>query len=422
MTTTTAEPQTHPILGFLRALDGALDKAQTLEPVFMSAEEKRLALVELTREQARLEALTLRVLAAADLDDVGAVDGSTSTGAWLAHATNTDTPQAHSRVRLAAVLDRHHPATAAGLAAGAYSAEHARIIIGSLDALPDDLSDQLLARAEEVMVLEAARLAPAQLRLAGKHLLEVIAPDLADELLRQQLERDEARAYARVRFTMRPEGEGSTQGWFQIPDLHAGILKAALDAITAPRKTGDRIDPETGHRIDHATLAGQGFCELLEHLPTDRLPEHGRTAATIVITLSHDTLTSGLGAAGLVGGVNGADTISAGQARRLACNAGLIPAVLGTTSAPLDLGRETRLFTQAQHHAMALRDRRCRAETCQRPPAWCEAHHEIPWSRGGKTNLNDGVLLCGHHHRLAHHTNYDHQRLPNGDIRFTRRT
>ncbi|MCW2779931.1 MAG: endonuclease, partial [Marmoricola sp.] len=53
----------------------------------------------------------------------------------------------------------------------------------------------------------------------------------------------------------------------------------------------------------------------------------------------------------------------------------------------------------------------------------CEAHHEtLPWSRGGKTNLADGVLLCGHHHRLAHHTNYDHQRLPNGDIRFTRRT
>ncbi|MCW2781476.1 MAG: endonuclease, partial [Marmoricola sp.] len=69
------------------------------------------------------------------------------------------------------------------------------------------------------------------------------------------------------------------------------------------------------------------------------------------------------------------------------------------------------------------RDRGCRAETCQRPPAWCEAHHEtLPWSRGGKTNLNDGVLLCGHHHRLAHHTNDDHQHRPNGDIRFTRRT
>jgi hypothetical protein len=242
-------------------------------------------------------------------------------------------------------------------------------------------------------------------------------------LLRQQLERDEAKAYARVRFTMRTDGDGSTQGWFRIPDLHAGILQAALDAITAPRKTGDRLDPETGKRLDHGSLLGQGFCELLELLPVDRLPEHGRAAATIVITLSYDALTSALGAAGFVGGINGADTISAGQARRLACNAGLIPAVLGKTSALLDLGRETRLFSKAQHLAMAIRDRGCRAETCQRPPAWCEAHHEtLPWSRGGKTNLADGVLLCGHHHRLAHHTNYDHQHLPNGDIRFTRRT
>jgi hypothetical protein len=370
-----------------------------------------------------LESLTLRVLAAADLDDVGTIDGSTSTGAWLAHATHTDTPHAHSQVRLASALDRHHPVTAAGLGAGAYSTEHARIIIGSLDALPDDLPDQLLAQAEEVMVLEAGRLNPAQLRLAGKHLLQVIAPDLADELLRQQLERDEARAYARVRFTMRTHGDGTTQGWFRIPDLHAGILKAALDALTAPRTTGDRIDPDTGKHLDHATLAGQGFCELLEHLPVDRLPDHGRAAATLVITLSYDALTSALGAAGFVGGVNGVDTISAGEARRLACNAGLIPAVLGKTSALLDLGREARLFSKAQHLAMAIRDRGCRAETCQRPPAWCEAHHEtLPWSRGGKTNLNDGVLLCGFHHRLAHHTNYDHQHLPNGDIRFTRRT
>jgi hypothetical protein len=72
---------------------------------------------------------------------------------------------------------------------------------------------------------------------------------------------------------------------------------------------------------------------------------------------------------------------------------------------------------------MGLRDKGCRAETCDRPPAWCEAHHDqTPWAKGGKTNLADGVLLCGFHHRLAHRTDYDHHRLPNGDIRFARRT
>jgi hypothetical protein len=89
----------------------------------------------------------------------------------------------------------------------------------------------------------------------------------------------------------------------------------------------------------------------------------------------------------------------------------------------LDLGREARLFTKAQRIALTLRDQGCRAEGCDRPPSWTEAHHLTkPWSQGGKTNLADGILLCGHHHRLAHHPDYTHHQLPNGDLRYHRRT
>ena len=55
---------------------------------------------------------------------------------------------------------------------------------------------------------------------------------------------------------------------------------------------------------------------------------------------------------------------------------------------------------------------------CDIPAAWCEAHHLIPWTKGGKTDLADGVLLCSHHHHRAHDDRYLHDRLPNGDIRF----
>ena len=114
-------------------------------------------------------------------------------------------------------------------------------------------------------------------------------------------------------------------------------------------------------------------------------------------------------------------TMSPGEFRRLACNADLIPAVLGGDSEILDLGRSQRLFKQAQRKAMALRDRRCRADGCDIPAAWCEAHHLTPWSRGGKTDLRDGVLLCSWHHHRAHDARYDLRRLPNGDLRFRRR-
>jgi len=80
------------------------------------------------------------------------------------------------------------------------------------------------------------------------------------------------------------------------------------------------------------------------------------------------------------------------------------------------------LFSPAQRKAMAIRDRGCRTEGCEIPAAWCEAHHaEQPWSRGGRTDLAHGLLLCSIHHHRAHDQRYDGRRLPNGDMRFTRR-
>jgi hypothetical protein len=51
-----------------------------------------------------------------------------------------------------------------------------------------------------------------------------------------------------------------------------------------------------------------------------------------------------------------------------------------------------------------------------------KAHHLDPWSNGGKTDLHRGVLLCSFHHHRAHDTRYDDRRLPNGDVRYARRT
>ncbi|MGY2873138.1 hypothetical protein ACVW00_000328 [Marmoricola sp. URHA0025 HA25] len=420
MTSTPAPARVHPIVGFTHALAGALDKVLVHDPVFLTTEDKRSVLVDLARQQARLEALALKVLAAADLDDVGAQSGATSTGAWLSHTTLADRAEAAGRVTLARTLEEQHPDTAAGLAAGDYSSAHAAVITRALADLPTDLDPDLVVSAEKTMLEEAGHLTPKQLRIVGRHLLEVVAPEAAEARDQDRWDRQDAAAYANARLTTRSLGDGTSQGWFRLPDLQLAILTTALEAIIAPRKhTKPEPDPITGRLPDHATLMGQGLCELLEHLPVHRLGEHGGLAATVVITLDHHTLKTGLGSAALVDGT----PVSPGQARRLACGAGIIPAVLGGASGVLDLGREQRLFNKAQRVAMVLRDKGCRAEDCDRPPAWTEAHHLTkPWSEGGKTNLADGILLCGHHHRLAHHPDYTHQRLPNGDLRYHRRT
>jgi hypothetical protein len=163
---------------------------------------------------------------------------------------------------------------------------------------------------------------------------------------------------------------------------------------------------------------GQALIELCEHLPTDGLAQHGRVGATIVVHLDHQRLLDGLAAAHLDSGGD----LSVGEARRLACGAGIIPAVYGGASQPLDLGRESRFHNKAQRIALSARHDTCAAEGCQRPFAWCEIHHPHAWVAGGRTDLGNAVPLCGWHHRRAHDSRYDLRRLLTGELRFRRRT
>ena len=219
-------------------------------------------------------------------------------------------------------------------------------------------------------------------------------------------------------------GNGTWTGRFVIPALHGQLLQRHLDTLTAPRRLSATRD---GDQVSYPTLPGSGpglswtehlgvaFTELLEHLPTDG---HAANGTTLLITIDLDTLQTGLGAARLETG----DHLSAGEARRLACNAGLVPAVLDTDSVPLDLGRETRLHTKAQRQALSLTHDTCAITGCQRPFAWTEIHHPHPWSHGGRTDLDNALPLCFFHHRRAHDTHFDLRRTPDGDWRFHRRT
>lgn len=90
------------------------------------------------------------------------------------------------------------------------------------------------------------------------------------------------------------------------------------------------------------------------------------------------------------------------EIRRIACDADLIPAVLGGEGEILDLGRARRLFTRAQRKAITARDGGCATPGCTIPAAWCEAHHIDHWEHGGPTDVDNGVLLCSHHHHAVH--------------------
>jgi hypothetical protein len=71
-------------------------------------------------------------------------------------------------------------------------------------------------------------------------------------------------------------------------------------------------------------------------------------------------------------------------------------------SEPLDVGRKTPVVSPALRRALIVRDRGCRFPGCDRPHAWCDAHHVRHWADGGPTALTNLVLLCRRHHRRIH--------------------
>ena len=139
--------------------------------------------------------------------------------------------------------------------------------------------------------------------------------------------------------------------------------------------------------------------DALEDPPPGPLPKPGPVQAVLTVTTTVEGLRSGLARAGRL------DTglaLSAAALRMLACDALVVPAVLGTASEVLDLGRAQRDFNRAQRRAAALRDRGCVAPGCDQPPSACHAHHMWWWIDGGPTDLDNAALLCGFHHRMVH--------------------
>ncbi|MCZ4499430.1 MAG: endonuclease [Marmoricola sp.] len=423
MTSLAMLPTTDPV----SAVHACLDRLARIDVGGWSTHELAVVLASLGRAESRLAALRLRVLAAADRDGAAAETGLANTSQWAARATNADPASAHREVRLSQGLSKRR-ATQQALAAGDLTADHAAVIVRTDEQLPAGVTPEQRATVERALVEKARTLPPAALRKAARRALAEIEVDVAviDAHENTLVAAEEERARLRTRLTLHDNQDGTVTGQFTVPVLHGHLLRKILESMTAPRRgrqgaskaqVGDNAAARTDGASDSWQRArGSAFCELLEHLPTDRL--HPRTAATVVVTVKESVLRDALAVAQVD---TGAD-LSAGEVRRLACGARILPAVLGRGSVPLDLGRSARLFSEAQRTALGLVHHSCAADGCERPFAWCELHHRDPWARGGRTDLADGVPLCHFHHQRIHDANYQHHRRADGSISFHQRT
>jgi hypothetical protein len=134
------------------------------------------------------------------------------------------------------------------------------------------------------------------------------------------------------------------------------------------------------------------------------IPGHG-PKAQITVTIDFDALKAAT--ADATGDLVYGDGLSAAAVRRMACDAKVIPVVLGSKSQPLDVGMTIRFVTGPMRVALNARDKGC--VVCGAPPIDCEAHHLTSWIDGGTTCVTNLVLLCKRHHIDLHLGHWDIQ-------------
>jgi Domain of unknown function (DUF222) len=406
----------HPIVACAIDLRSSLKSVASVEPAFMTVGEKQSALVELASARSQLDALAARVLAASD--DVGTAHGLRDASCWLAVQTRTTRREARQALALGRALDEH-PEVASALTGGVLRSDQARVIADAVDALPAAVGDDVRVQAEAALLGFAERHDARELTEIGKRILDVVAPQVGESREAEVLEEEERRAFAQADFTMSDDGAGRCHGRFTVPSHVGAILKRALLALANPAShTEAELRDESGSWKSSRRRMGEAFIEYVERYPLKATPQTAGVNVTVVVTMTLEQLLGEHATALLDDG----SRMSAGQARRLACEAGIIPAVLDSASQPLDLGRTARLHTRAQRVALGLRDGGCTAKGCETTASGCHAHHDDPWSKGGLTDLSNGRLLCPRHHRLAHDSRYAKMVHADNKVTFVLRT
>jgi hypothetical protein len=223
------------------------------------------------------------------------------------------------------------------------------------------------------------------LGLAAQRLLATVDPD---GIAPRSEEQHRRRGYG---IRMNRDGTGTPYG--QLTAEACAVWNPILDTLSAPRpedQSGDR-DQRTASQRRHDGLLEAG----LRLLRSGTLPDSGGIPVTILATLTEQQLRERTGLAQTGHG----HLLPVTDLLRLAGEAQLTPVVFTADGGVLSYGHHRRLATCAQRQALAARDRGCTFPGCTRPPAWCQAHHVIPWLEGGPTAIDNLCLLCSYHHR-----------------------
>jgi Domain of unknown function (DUF222) len=307
------------------------------------------------------------------------------------------------------------------VAAGELSIDGADALRRGLGTPTEVISGQALSDIAERLLEQSSQLGPDRLLKAARVERELLDLDGIQARQQEQYER------GGLKFFAQPDGMWRLSG--QVDPESAAILSTALDPYTSPRRGGPRFtraediawaqsiidDPRTTER-----LALDGLVELVTlgaGVDPTRIQPKLRTLVKVVTTV--DTacaVSAGPSESRGFGVVEGnGEIFSVNAVHRALCDGDSVEVTVDPQGNPLDLGRTSRLYDRRQREALAVRDGGCLWPACDRPPAFTEAHHTKQWKRDrGRTNIDDGVLLCRFHHLQLHTNHWEIERRDTG--------
>ena len=355
------------------------------------------------RVQRRLDAAVCDQLLVIDTRDATTNEHACTTKAWLVEEQQLAPGNAARRLKVARTSVTR-PAVLDAMRAGDATLDQAGLIVNFLPKLPDAQTRDV---AEAELLKAAAYVDPS---LLARGLRELTDRLCLNETAEGRAVR--AREGRYLRFTDTINRMVRIDG--MLPAAEASIVKKALyplgltlgadDARTHPQRHADAL-------VELATLA----------MKSGNLPETAGEPTQCLVTTSLSDLVRRLIPGDTATSTLNGEPITPNTARMHACDAGIIPAVMGGASEVLDLGRSTRTWSRAQRRAAKLRaGATCEAPGCRAAIERCDLHHEDYWSQGGNTDLDKAIYICPYHHWLTHHTPWQITRNQQGRVEVRR--